>query len=169
MNNGGIYTEDKCLITTQNKSTDKIQLIHNPDVSFLVRWWKILEQTFNDEVHIDTNAWKLARSHPPLNITSFPNFNLLGSSNIFLEEILTLKKIISFLDWKKSSLLIKNLKKKRNWSPPAGEYILILIFEYYGSKGQIKKKIWMQWSLQNTANIISVFYVVTVSLHLILK
>ena len=48
----------------QNECTDKIQLIHNPDVSFWICWWKILEETFNDEVHIEMNAWKLARSHP---------------------------------------------------------------------------------------------------------
>ena len=45
----------------------------------------------------------------PLNITSFPNINLLGPSKIFLEEILTLKKIISF--WTEK-VVVCTLKKK---------------------------------------------------------
>ena len=168
MNNGGIYTEDKCLITT--KTNAQIRFSWFITLMFLFefageKYWKkhLMMRCTLRWMH---ESWPEAT---PLNITSFPNINLLGPSKIFLEEILALKKIISFWTEKEVVCTLKQNKTKQNWSPPAGEYILILILEYYGSKGQTQEKIVDAVVSAEHCKYYQWFLCITVSLHLILK
>ena len=113
MNNGGIYTKDKCLITT--KTNAQIRFSWFITLMFLFefageKYWKkhLMMRCTLRWMH---ESWPEAT---PLNITSFPNINLLGPSKIFLEEILTLKKIISFWTEKEVVCTLKPNQTKQN-------------------------------------------------------